>query len=145
MRCQRQSLSNRCGNFKRWVMNIWNSYIQILVTQTLSCSKVECHLLAKFYQLVTDLVRESWAHYIRRFNHSLLGTTTDLHEFLFGTDQVSLSDYVPILWDLQKGSCFYCGKILRPGSTDVDHLFLGLYTLSTWDITLCLRTNACQQ
>jgi hypothetical protein len=46
----------------------------------------------KFYQLVTDLVRESWARYIRRFNHSVLGTTTDLHEFLFGTERVGLSD-----------------------------------------------------
>jgi hypothetical protein len=75
----------------------------------------------KFYPLVTDLVRESWARYIRRFNHSVLGTTTDLHEFLFGTDRVSLSNYIPILWDLQKGSCFYCETVLREGSTDVDH------------------------
>jgi hypothetical protein len=86
----------------------------------------------KFYQLVTDLVRESWARYIRRFNHSLLGTTTDLHEFLFGTDRVSLSDYIPILWDLQKASCFYCGRILRPSSTDVDHFIP--WTLYPFDL-----------
>lgn len=75
----------------------------------------------KFYQMVTDIVRESWARYIRRFNHTVLGTTTDLNGFLFGTDRVSLGDYIPILWDLQKGSCFYCGQNLRRSSTDVDH------------------------
>lgn len=108
------------------LQRVGNEYLEFLYsdagkTNVIVLKNGVAFCFRKFYQLVTDLVRESWARYIRRFNHSILGTTTDLHEFLFGTDRVSLSDYIPILWDLQKGSCFYCGQVLRQSSTDVDH------------------------
>jgi hypothetical protein len=75
----------------------------------------------RFHSLIGDLVRGAWARYVRRFNHAILGTTTDLHEFLFGTERLPLSSYIPILWDLQSGSCFYCGHLLKRESTNVDH------------------------
>jgi hypothetical protein len=108
------------------LQRVGNEYLEFLYsdagkTNVIVLKNGVAFCFRKFYQLVTDLIRESWARYIRRFNHSILGTTTDLHEFLFGTDRVSLSDYVSILWDLQKGSCFYCGQVLRQSSTDVDH------------------------
>ena len=75
----------------------------------------------RFHSLIADLVRGAWARYVRRFNRTVLGTTTDLHEFLFGTERLSLGEYIPILWDLQNGSCFYCGHFLKRESTNVDH------------------------
>ena len=48
-----------------------------------------------------------------------LGTTTDLAEFLFGSERNDLSPIRPILTDLQAGRCFYCHKDMKIG--DVDH------------------------
>ncbi|OGQ83679.1 MAG: hypothetical protein A3F90_06450 [Deltaproteobacteria bacterium RIFCSPLOWO2_12_FULL_60_19] len=75
----------------------------------------------RFHSLIGDLVRGAWARYVRRFNHNILGTTTDLHEFLFGTERLPLGNYIPILWELQNGSCFYCGHLLKRESSNVDH------------------------
>jgi hypothetical protein len=41
----------------------------------------------KHYPLIADLVKGAWARYVRRFNTTLLGTTSDLHEFLFGSER----------------------------------------------------------
>ena len=128
------------------LQRVGNEYLEFLYSNTGQSSVIVlkegvAFCFRKFYQLLTDLVRESWARHIRRFNHSVLGTTTDLHEFLFGTDRVCLSDYIPIFWDLQKGSCFYCGQVLKQSSTDVDHFIPWTVYPFDLDITLCLRTN----
>ena len=43
-----------------------------------------------------------------------------LGTFLFGNERASLEAYRPILMDVQKGDCLYCGKPL-PRSSQVDH------------------------
>jgi hypothetical protein len=73
-----------------------------------------------FYDLVVDLVRAAWLRYVRRYNASLLGETSDLGTFLFGSERASLAIYLPILLELQAGRCFYCGKNLGK-RIEVDH------------------------
>ncbi|HEY6183504.1 MAG TPA: HNH endonuclease signature motif containing protein [Terriglobales bacterium] len=75
----------------------------------------------KFYDLITDLVRGAWLRYIRRENVGVLGETTDLHEFLFGSERVLLNLLQPMLRDVQSGRCFYCRKELAPRPSQVDH------------------------
>jgi hypothetical protein len=75
----------------------------------------------KHYPLIADLVKGAWARYVRRFNSDLLGTTSDLHEFLFGSERVSLAAVKPILLEYQKGDCFYCRRPLRDETAHVDH------------------------
>ncbi|MCB9925564.1 MAG: HNH endonuclease [Planctomycetaceae bacterium] len=79
--------------------------------------------LRQFHGLIGDLVRGAWVRFIRgmKQNQDVLGTTVDLYEFLFGSDRGSLSDMVPILTDVQHGSCFYCNKSLASRSVHVDH------------------------
>ena len=75
----------------------------------------------KHYPLVADLVKGAWARYVRRFNLPAMGSTTDLHEFLFGSERASLAVVKPILNEFQKGECFYCRRSLRDESAQVDH------------------------
>jgi hypothetical protein len=75
----------------------------------------------KFHALISDLVRGAWARFVRQQNMDVLGETTDLNEFLFGSERVSLEAVRPVLMEIQHGACFYCGSGLRPASTDVDH------------------------
>jgi hypothetical protein len=75
----------------------------------------------KHYPLVADLVKGAWARYVRRFNLPVMGTTSDLHEFLFGSERASLAVVKPILLEFQKGDCFYCRRPLREESAHVDH------------------------
>jgi hypothetical protein len=58
---------------------------------------------------------------VRRFNPVSLGTTTDLQEFLFGSEREHLKVFVPILTEIQKDNCFYCGGRMRGESVHVDH------------------------
>ncbi len=62
--------------------------------------------LRKFHGLVTDLVRGAWVRYVRRFNPDVLGTTSDLQEFLFGSERADLSDVAGVLHEVQGGQCF---------------------------------------
>lgn len=75
----------------------------------------------KHYSLITDLVKGAWARYVRRYNAKVLGTTSDFHEFLFGSERASLSAVKPILYDFQQGNCFYCHRPLRVEAAHVDH------------------------
>jgi hypothetical protein len=75
----------------------------------------------KHYPLIADLVRGAWARYVRRFNTQMLGTASDLHEFLFGSERASLKEIKPILLEVQKGGCFYCQRPLRSEQAHVDH------------------------
>jgi hypothetical protein len=75
----------------------------------------------KFHPLVADLVRGAWARYVRQQNLAVVGETTDLHEFLFGSERAALAAVRPVLLDVQQGRCFYCRGNLTAGATHVDH------------------------
>ena len=75
----------------------------------------------RFHGFVQQLAQSGWIQFIRRCrqNRDLLGEHTDLGEFLFGLQRASLEGYRPLLMDLQKATCFYCGTRLR--RSEVDH------------------------
>jgi hypothetical protein len=74
-----------------------------------------------FHTFITDMVRGAWIRYVRRYNQDQLGDPTDLDEFLFGSEHVSLTAYASILREVQLSRCFYCGREIRPASDHVDH------------------------
>jgi 5-methylcytosine-specific restriction endonuclease McrA len=76
----------------------------------------------KFHPLISDLVRGAWVRYVRQQNLDILGEATDLNEFLFGSERISLAVVRPVLLDIQNGRCFYCRSPLTPINTHVDHL-----------------------
>ncbi len=86
---------------------------------TLRPSVASC--FRRFYGLVSDLVRGAWVRYVRRFNHDLLGTTTDLSEFMFGSERAALGSVRDALLDISEAKCFYCDKGMAPGAVHVDH------------------------
>ena len=75
----------------------------------------------KFYGLIGDIVRGSWVRYVRRYNHELLGTTTDLTEFMFGSERSALTTVRDALIETTPNRCFYCDVSLTQKSTHVDH------------------------
>ena len=75
----------------------------------------------KFHPLISDLVRGAWARYVRQQNLAVVGETTDLNEFLFGSERAALAAVRPVLLDIQQGRCFYCHGNLKAGATHVDH------------------------
>ncbi|HBJ36645.1 MAG TPA: HNH endonuclease, partial [Planctomycetaceae bacterium] len=75
----------------------------------------------RFYGLTADLVRGAWVRYVRRYNHDLLGTTSDLSEFMFGSERASLGAVRDALLDTSEAKCFYCDKGVAPGAIHVDH------------------------
>jgi len=80
------------------------------------------HNLRKFHGQIHNMVRGAWVRWVRKAkkNQSILGQSVDLEDFLFGTERFSLSQYVPVLEELQSGKCFYCGGRLAH-SPEVDH------------------------
>lgn len=79
------------------------------------------YCLRHFYGLIGDLVRGAWVRYVRRHNHGTLATTSDLTEFLFGSERTHLGDVREILADVQSGRCFYCAMPVRCHAGHVDH------------------------
>lgn len=79
------------------------------------------YCLRQFYPLIGDLVRGAWTRYIRRHNQDALGTTSDLVEFLFGSERTDLSIVRNILEDVQSGRCFYCKRVIPRQAGHVDH------------------------
>ena len=75
----------------------------------------------KFHALISDLVRGAWVRYVRQQNLGLLGETTDLNEFLFGSERNNLALVRPVLLDLQRGRCFYCNVGITGTTAHVDH------------------------
>ena len=73
-----------------------------------------------FYDLILDLVRGAWLRFVRSRNLTVLGSTVDLSAFLFGTERSNLALYQPILMEVQRGECFYCGGGLKSAAA-VDH------------------------
>ena len=76
---------------------------------------------ARAEPLVTELIRGGWLRYIRTYNAVSIGETTELGEFLFGSERSGLGRYPEVLADLQGGRCFYCQRPLH-SAVDVDHL-----------------------
>lgn len=73
----------------------------------------------RFYGLITDLVRGAWMGRVRVYNGRLLDDVSDLHEFLFGGERMSLGPVRHILTELQHGKCFYCaGPMQKAGHVD---------------------------
>lgn len=76
----------------------------------------------QFHEMITNQIQSAWILRLHRIkqNQSLLGSSTDLKDFLFGSERSNLNAYRPILKELQGNHCFYCGKTIR-GTGDVDH------------------------
>jgi hypothetical protein len=74
----------------------------------------------RFHPLVVELAQGGWARFVRRENADLIGTRTELREFLFGAPRANLDAVRTPLIELQNGRCFYCGRALG-SSVDVDH------------------------
>ena len=75
----------------------------------------------KFHGLIADLVLGAWVRFVRQQNMDILGETADLNEFLFGSERARLTAVRPVLMEVQRGACFYCGFALKPTNTEVDH------------------------
>lgn len=78
------------------------------------------YCLRRFHGLVAELVQAAWTRWVRQQNLSVIGETSDLHEFLFGAERSNLGLVRTPLQDLQRGACFYCHRKMR-GRTEVDH------------------------
>lgn len=78
--------------------------------------------LARFHGLIQELVRSAWLTFVRGLpaNRQVIGETTDLYEFLFGSARVPRGRYQPILQALQDDRCFYCHGPLKRSDV-VDH------------------------
>jgi diadenosine tetraphosphate (Ap4A) HIT family hydrolase len=66
--------------------------------------------LRRFHGLVGRLVRGVWGDWVRAHNRDLAGDAAGLEEFLFGPRQKRIRAVAPLLYELQKGRCFYSGK-----------------------------------
>ena len=74
------------------------------------------------FNIVRALVQTAWLSFVQQLplNRPVLGSSTDLAEFLFGSERSGLTVIAAGLRDLQKGACFYCGNAIRDGGA-VDH------------------------
>ena len=74
------------------------------------------------FNIVKALVQTAWLAFVQQLplNRPVLGSSTDLAEFLFGSERSGLTVIAAGLRDLQRGTCFYCGSALREGGA-VDH------------------------
>jgi 5-methylcytosine-specific restriction endonuclease McrA len=76
----------------------------------------------RFHGLVEDLVRGAWVRAVRdlKENQPVFGDLASLDEFLFGSERANLAVYRQILFKVQNGVCFYCGRRLDLDAA-VDH------------------------
>lgn len=71
------------------------------------------YCLRAFYGILRNLVEGAWLNYVRTQNLQVLGQSTDLYTFLFGSERAMLEVYRPFLRDIQSDICFYCHQPLR--------------------------------
>ncbi|MDN3485824.1 S24 family peptidase [Pseudoalteromonas sp. APC 3224] len=66
----------------------------------------------RFYDLVVHLSVTEWIEKVQtiKANQTLLGSQSQLQEFLFGSNRAALKVVTPLLIDIQNGLCFYCQK-----------------------------------
>jgi 5-methylcytosine-specific restriction endonuclease McrA len=88
--------------------------------QSISLRSGVAYCLRAFHPLLTDLIRGAWLRYVRATNLSVIGEASDLDAFLFGTERSGLGEYLPLLRELQHGSCFYCRGAVR-ARAEIDH------------------------
>ena len=81
------------------------------------------YCLRRFQSLAQQLARSYWIGHIKgnHRNHSILGQTDDLEEFLFRTSRRSLAVLAAGLRQIDGAVCFYCGGTLGTAAPDVDH------------------------
>lgn len=74
------------------------------------------------FMVVQALVQTAWLSFVQRLpqNRPILGSMTDLADFLFGCERSGLRVIAEGLVDLQKQRCFYCGGAIRDARA-VDH------------------------
>jgi len=74
------------------------------------------------FGVVQALVQTAWLSFVQRLplNRPILGSMTDLADFLFGCERSGLRLIAEGLLDLQKRRCFYCGGAIRDAGA-VDH------------------------
>jgi len=90
-------------------------------TTTVTLKPDSAFCLRAFHDLLLNLVQASWVRFVQKLNDRNLGNLTDLGSFLFGHERGDLEAYRPILQDVQKGQCFYCGEALKRTKGEVDH------------------------
>ena len=78
------------------------------------------YCLRAFHGIIRNLIEGAWSNYVRALNRQVLGHTTDVASFLFGSERSSVDAHRKILSEIQKGRCFYCRKAI-PGENAVDH------------------------
>jgi 5-methylcytosine-specific restriction endonuclease McrA len=88
---------------------------------TIELRKGVAYCFRKFHGLILDLVHGAWVRFVRQQNRDILGEASDLNEFLFGSERASLATVRPVLMEIQRGACFYCGTKLKVADADVDH------------------------
>ena len=75
------------------------------------------------FNIIKAVVQMAWLSFVQQLplNRPVLGSTTDLAEFLFGAERAGLTVITDGLRGLQKGTCFYCSNTLRGEGGEVDH------------------------
>ena len=75
----------------------------------------------RFHGMIVRLVQAEWLRFVQGLprNASMLGPTSDLSDFLFGSERAALTRMLKPLTEIQDGSCFYCRKTVGDG--DIDH------------------------
>lgn len=78
--------------------------------------------LRRFQGLIQQLARNGWISHIRSNprNAAIIRQCSDLEQFLFGANRVSLATARKVLREIQADACFYCGKKIRTDG-EVDH------------------------
>jgi 5-methylcytosine-specific restriction endonuclease McrA len=95
-------------------------YPNVGAGRTISLRPGVAYCLRRFYGILRNLIEGTWVNYVRAVNLPLLGHVADIGSFLFGKERAALESYRPLLMEIQKGSCFYCGQLVRQAA-DVDH------------------------
>jgi hypothetical protein len=72
--------------------------------------------------IVRALVQTAWLSFVQQLplNRAVLGSKTNLAEFLFGAERATFAHIAAGLYELQKARCFYCGNAIRDAG-EVDH------------------------
>ncbi|MFH1465456.1 MAG: HNH endonuclease domain-containing protein [Pseudomonadota bacterium] len=72
----------------------------------------------RLHGLLRPFVEQQWVRQVAAMNAL---EEDSLHGFLFGRDRQDLGAVRPVLLDLQRGGCFYCGGGVREVEAEVDH------------------------
>ena len=113
-------------NMPLWkLQTVGRTYLEFLYENRVAGNSIElksgvAFCFRQFYGLINELIRSAWIRFVRKQNPDLLGTTTDLMDFMFGCERSNLVLVIPMLKDIQNGRCFYCAQPMNK-SLHVDH------------------------